>query len=103
MSHGPNHRPTPKCDNPKPGEKPPVPNSIEERLSNHSADAAEDVSYKVIQCDAATSFPRHEFCEHSGGHGEDKHATNSEEEVGDQLLVESAPLESREGSTRSRV
>ena len=84
-SHRPNNR-TARCrQHPNARKQPSVPNRGDERLGNDRPDAGADVADEIVGGDARGGALGHEFREHGGGHGEDEHAADAEEEVGDEL------------------
>ena len=85
MPHRPYHHATGHRNDPQSSKKPSISDSCDEWLRHNSSDARENVTHKVIDCDAGGGFAWHEFGEHSGCHGEDEHATDAEEEVCDEL------------------
>ena len=87
MAHRPHNHTARHCDEAQCGEKPAVPDRVEERLGDDAADAGEDVAHEVVDRHAGRGSLGHELRQHGSGHGEDKHAADAEEEVGDELRV----------------
>ena len=83
--HRPNHHTAPRTNNPQPGKQPAVTDAGDEGLGDDSADAGKDVADEIVDGDARGGLFGHEFREHGCGHGEDEHAADAEEEVGDEL------------------
>lgn len=83
--HSPYYTPTTQCDYAHAREQPAVANSTDKWVRCDGTDAREDVTDKIIDCDAGRGLARHKFCEHGGRHGEDEHGANAKEEVGYQL------------------
>jgi len=83
--HRPDHTPTAERNNTHPREQPAIANRGDKRLRRHRAHSGEDIADEVIGRDAGGGAAGHELCEHCGGHGEDEHGADAEEEVGDQL------------------
>lgn len=84
-SHGPHDRTARGRNDPQSRKQPAVPNGIQQRLRNHPAHAGEDISHKVIHRHAGGCLLGHELRQHGRHHGEDEHAADAEEEVGDEL------------------
>lgn len=83
--HRPDHAPTAQRNSTHPREQPPIADRGDKRLGRHSTHSRENIAHKVVGRDAGGGAAGHELCEHGGGHGENEHGPDAEEEVGDQL------------------
>ena len=85
MSHCPNHNTTRHREKTQNREQPAIPNGINERLCNNTANARKDVADKVVRRDTRRRFSWHEFRQHSRCHAKDEHGANAKKEIGDEL------------------
>lgn len=85
LSHGPNDRAARHRNHAPPREQPTIPDSRDDGFGRNGTDAGEDIADEIVGRDAGGGLAGHEFCEHGGGHAEDDHATDAEEEIRDEL------------------
>jgi hypothetical protein len=60
---------------------------VDQRSGNHTANTRENVPNEVVERNSRGSLARHELGEHGSGHAEDQHATNTEEEICNDLVL----------------
>ena len=82
--HGPNDNQTSSSEESDDSEEPAITDGLDERLRQDGAAGGENVAEEVVDGDAGAGATGHEFGEHGGGHGEDEHGADAEEEVADQ-------------------
>ena len=84
--HSPNRTTAHNSNGAHAGKQPSVADDADEGTGDDSADAGKAVPDEIVGGDARGRFARHEFRQYRRGRAEDEHATNTEEEVGDELV-----------------